>query len=194
MDTPTVRTRSSGSNRNNILQLMTTNPPRTEAEYRGLEGFIDVMLKADDITRDGAIEALTKIDRLFTPATTQETPKRTGKLANSTDGQFIRSGELPELHIVQLARNSAGSLYGHFVREGTKPHEIRPRPGGTLAFEIDGRVVFAKVVQHPGTAPNPYHERVWNRLSPRAQDILNEVGVELQRFAARRIQETGGTA
>lgn len=41
--------------------------------------------------------------------------------------------------------------------EGTRPHEIRPkREGGVLAFEIEGQVVFAAVVHHPGTKPNHY--------------------------------------
>lgn len=40
--------------------------------------------------------------------------------------------------------------------EGTRPHEIRPRRAKLLAFEVDGQVVFATVVHHPGTAPNRY--------------------------------------
>lgn len=40
--------------------------------------------------------------------------------------------------------------------EGTRPHEIRPNKAQVLAFEMDGQVIFATVVHHPGTAPNRY--------------------------------------
>lgn len=40
--------------------------------------------------------------------------------------------------------------------EGTRPHEIRPRKAQVLAFEMNGQIVFATVVHHPGTKPNRY--------------------------------------
>lgn len=43
-----------------------------------------------------------------------------------------------------------------YVLEGTRPHLIRARRGKALRFEIDGQVVFAKVVRHPGTRPNNF--------------------------------------
>jgi hypothetical protein len=44
-----------------------------------------------------------------------------------------------------------------YVVNGTRPHIIRPRrPGGVLRFEIGGRVVYARYVQHPGTRPNGF--------------------------------------
>ncbi len=53
-----------------------------------------------------------------------------------------------------------GSRNDHalFVELGTSPHEIRPRdPNGVLAFPgRDGKTVFARVVHHPGTRPQPY--------------------------------------
>lgn len=39
-----------------------------------------------------------------------------------------------------------------FVEYPTSPHVIRPRkPDGWLRFWVNGRLVFAKVVHHPGT-------------------------------------------
>ncbi len=38
-----------------------------------------------------------------------------------------------------------------FVLDGTRPHVIRPRRASALRFELGGRTVFAKKVNHPGT-------------------------------------------
>jgi hypothetical protein len=50
----------------------------------------------------------------------------------------------------------------HFVFNGTRPHEIRPkRSGGVLRFRIGSTVVYARHVNHPGTKPNPF---LWRAL------------------------------
>lgn len=46
-----------------------------------------------------------------------------------------------------------------FVVNGTRPHLIFPRrnrPNPHLKFTVNGRVVYAKVVNHPGTRPNRF--------------------------------------
>jgi HK97 gp10 family phage protein len=58
------------------------------------------------------------------------------------------------------------SNYGVFVHEGTKPHLIQPRNKKILAwsprkFSAKGRkiktnIIFAKLVNHPGTKANPF--------------------------------------
>lgn len=45
--------------------------------------------------------------------------------------------------------------YAGFVAYGTRPHEIRARRGATLRFTVGDRVVYARVVSHPGTRPRP---------------------------------------
>lgn len=40
--------------------------------------------------------------------------------------------------------------------EGTRPHIILPRRAQTLRFYSRGRIVYSKVVHHPGTKPNRY--------------------------------------
>jgi hypothetical protein len=43
------------------------------------------------------------------------------------------------------------------VINGTRPHQIRPRrPGGVLRFTVNGQVVYARLVNHPGTKPNSF--------------------------------------
>ena len=49
-----------------------------------------------------------------------------------------------------------GADYGADVEFGTGPHIIRPRKGKFLRFVVNGKVVFARIVRHPGTAANPY--------------------------------------
>lgn len=46
-----------------------------------------------------------------------------------------------------------------FVLEGTRPHLIRPRRARALRFEVDGQVVFTRLVRHPGSRPNPFLQR-----------------------------------
>ena len=52
---------------------------------------------------------------------------------------------------------AAGAKYARFVNDGTPPHEIQAKGGGTLRFvTADGRTVFRKSVHHPGTQPRPF--------------------------------------
>lgn len=44
----------------------------------------------------------------------------------------------------------------HYVLNGTRPHIIRPRRAKALRFEVGGRVVYAKVVRHPGSKANDF--------------------------------------
>lgn len=47
----------------------------------------------------------------------------------------------------------ADTKYAGYVDQGTKPHVIVPRTKPFLAFQIDGRWVRTKRVNHPGTKP-----------------------------------------
>lgn len=55
--------------------------------------------------------------------------------------------------------------YAMMVHDGTPPHVIQPkrarsvrnpRRQAMLRFEVDGQVVFAREVRHPGTKPRPF--------------------------------------
>ncbi len=43
-----------------------------------------------------------------------------------------------------------------YVISGTRPHIIRPVRAQALRFTVGGRVVFAKIVHHPGTRANNF--------------------------------------
>lgn len=80
-------------------------------------------------------------------------PERTGKLKRS----------LRKIVAVTPLGTSAsvGSDldYAMAVHEGTRRHVIEARGGGLLAFEVNGRKVFAKQVTHPGSKGNDFLRR-----------------------------------
>lgn len=65
-----------------------------------------------------------------------------------------------------------GLRYGRFVHDGTAPHEIRPRRREALRMVIGGRFVFAKKVNHPGTAPRPFLAVAVAETTPNAERSL----------------------
>ena len=100
----------------------------------------------------------------------REVPVDKGILKNSIDAVIVNK-ELTGQVIVK--RN-----YGIFVHEGTKPHIIRPVRKKVLAWRVrtQGKLgkdyVFAKVVNHPGTKPNPFLLRAVNKQRPIYQQNL----------------------
>ncbi|MDP2364511.1 MAG: hypothetical protein Q8M94_12180 [Ignavibacteria bacterium] len=138
----------------------------------------------DTVMRITLNDGLRAIGRLFVPAKgtgplADETPKRTGKLARSTYFTIQGAPEDQELDILQPAQTGEGDFYGLYVREGTAPHVIVPKRARALRFEIGGKVLFRKLVHHPGTKANPYHRRVLARLRPEVQNLVNKMGAKV---------------
>ncbi|WP_262413993.1 hypothetical protein [Actinacidiphila acidipaludis] len=50
-----------------------------------------------------------------------------------------------------------------FALDGTRSHTIVPRRAKALRFDIGGRIVFARVVRHPGTRPKNFDARALPR-------------------------------
>lgn len=72
-----------------------------------------------------------------------------------------------------------GVDYAVYVEYGTEPHDIRPKNAKALKFEINGRTVFATVVHHPGTEPNPFAQRSAQRVLDRIVERVGDKGVEM---------------
>lgn len=57
--------------------------------------------------------------------------------------------------------------YAIIVHDGSKPHEIRPRPPTRrLKFKVGGKTIYAVKVNHPGTQPDPFLMRWIEILMP----------------------------
>jgi hypothetical protein len=87
-------------------------------------------------------------------------PVDTGRLRASIRIESRRTLALRSIFTV-----GSDVYYAPFVNDGTRPHEIRPRRAQALRFVIGGRVVFAKVVHHPGTRPNPFLDRALREVA-----------------------------
>ncbi len=92
-----------------------------------------------------------------------------------------RSGFLAMSITKKIDGNSAQVIptasYASFVSLGTRPHQIRPRNARVLAFPGGqlGGMVFAAVVNHPGTQPNPYLQLASQDTRAQALEIFHQI-------------------
>lgn len=70
------------------------------------------------------------------------------------------------------ATAKAATSYASFVKDGTRPHVIRPRRGKVLSFywPKTGRRMFLPRVNHPGTRGNSW----WDQGISKWQDFLRD--------------------
>ena len=97
-------------------------------------------------------------------------PVDTGRLRAAIKGKPKRSWTLrPRFEI------TCNVDYASFVHDGARPHVIRPRSASVLRFRIGGRVVYARVVNHPGTAPRPFLDRALREITaPRGYSVRED--------------------
>lgn len=74
----------------------------------------------------------------------------TGALRDSL-GFSVKFGAGPVSAII--GSNNRIALMHH---EGTRPHIITPKKSKALVFQSHGKIVYTKIVNHPGTKPNRY--------------------------------------
>ena len=75
--------------------------------------------------------------------------------------------------------------YAPYVEFGTKPHVITPKNRKMLAFKVNGKVIFAKKVNHPGTRAYNYMRDAFNENKQKIQNIYD-------RLSIRVVQELAG--
>lgn len=108
------------------------------------------------------------------------TPVDTGRLRANT-----------RVVIETRALGVTGSLvntvdYARFVHDGTQPHVIRPKNrrgrngrDPALRFRVGGQVVYARVVNHPGTRARPFLARPMQIVAARRGWRLSGRGIAL---------------
>lgn len=79
-----------------------------------------------------------------------EMPFNTDHLANSIQTQVAGTLFRPAIRVF------TDDEHGDFREFGTRPHTIRAKPGSALRFVVNGQEVFAKSVNHPGNAADPW--------------------------------------
>jgi HK97 gp10 family phage protein len=110
-------------------------------------------------------------------------PRKTGALADSIAVVFL--GPL-------TAMVGPTKKYGVFQEFGTGTrgefktgmYVIRPIRASRLRFEIDGKVVFAKEVHHPGIPPHPF-------MRPGAQAALEQMQEQLGTSGISMVVKSG---
>lgn len=120
------------------------------------------------------------ITELMTQELRARAPRRTGRFAESIYGEaaFRAKGVTLSWYGVQPP--------AIFLREGTKMHKIQPVHAKALRFELDGSVVFAKRVWHPGTKPHPFIAEAAAAVAPRLREIAKRETLEAAREALRK--------
>ena len=118
--------------------------------------------------------ALQSIGRRYIPIAQQEAPVKSGKFRKSLRFRTAMQGDN-----VVLTTSSLQPL-GKWIIEGTKRHRIVAKRAKVLAFfwlkgPSGPGMYFYRSVNHPGTKPNPYHERAWRRVRPYSHEILRRL-------------------
>jgi HK97 gp10 family phage protein len=137
-----------------------------EVSTRGLE-FDEVAEKLSGPLRQKLVERLADVTWA---AAFWNAPRRTGNLA-STIVKEVRDGE---------ASINVLASYAEYVVKGTRPHIIRPANGLVLAFEgAGGKMVFTRLVHHPGTKPNPFMQNAAEDARGKAEEVFSQLWLEL---------------
>ncbi len=133
-----------------------------EVSSRGLE----LSTVADEFSVELAQKFIERVAQEAEATMFFEAPWRTGKLAQS----IVKEVDGLEASVGPVVS------YAGFVEFGTAPHEIRPIHAHVLAFKsAEGKMVFAPLVHHPGTKPNPFMHRTSERIEDKAPAFFEEI-------------------
>lgn len=124
-----------------------------------------------DRMRDAAGDAV-KVAEQNTPG--EDLPKAWkstesgGARARDSKGRFVKGGAPFKITIkntdermhkpIDLKAGGKTTL-ARIIEHGSRAHRIEARPGKVLVFEVGGRTVYAKKVDHPGTPAYRPHGR-----------------------------------
>lgn len=138
-------------------------------------------------------DMMSAIGQRWVEVARDEAPHKTGKFAKGIFARTYESGN--DIKLIGYAPDPLAT----FIQEGTRPHPIPPssanalyffwpkvgmytvvpKGGGFRTHVQSGKLWVGKgYVNHPGTKPNPFLTRTWERTHP-------EIDTAVRRIAAR---------
>lgn len=102
-----------------------------------------------------------------TRSVTRRILNRSAVLCPVDTGRLRASGRMK---VVVTGRGPRGRVeypvsYAAAVEDGSAPHTIKVRRRKALRFVVDGQVVYATSVRHPGTRPRPFLGRAAREIA-----------------------------
>lgn len=148
------------------------------AAYADLTQLVSDLRFAHETIEKASEEILDEVSTKIETLMKQYAPMKTGRLSQSI--RTIRSTGRRDIgpHGVPYAvyQEFGTATRGEF---GGTMYKIRPKtPGGRLHFQVDGKWVSAKEVNHPGIPPHPF-------ARPAARQALDNIA---QTFATKGVE------
>lgn len=105
-------------------------------------------------------------------------PRRTGGYANRIRYRTFERGGA-----IGFTLSAPQPLTG-WITGGTRPHTITTRQAQALRFEAGGEVIYRRLVNHPGTRPNPFIARTLNAMQGEMDAALSRISTRWERALA----------
>ncbi len=152
-------------------------------EFKATPSFRDLQgrfAKANADLLVSRLELMRELGRRMADLSQDEAPEKTGAFKRTIGAYTFVEGQAIGFRI-RMAQP-----LGSFILEGTHAHIISARNAMALRFEVGGRIVFAKSVQHPGTKPNRFTSRAYRQWLPEARTGLRRISLHYQQTLTAR--------
>ena len=113
-----------------------------------------------------------KLAHYYVDVLRARTPKKTGKTAESWTIHFH---VVDENTVVWEISPDGKEKEVTFLEFGTAPHVIEANAANALRFEVDGEVIFATKVFHPGTKPLGFVRLTQDDLDKEARELAERL-------------------
>jgi hypothetical protein len=113
-------------------------------------------------------QALSRVLAVVEGNVKRHTPVKTGNLRRTITHRVERPG----------VRGVVGTnaSYARPVHEGSRAHLIRPRRASVLRFKVGSKIIYSKLVRHPGTRGQPFMLEGLVASRDSIRDILSDTG------------------
>lgn len=127
----------------------------------GIGEIIGLAEEIPDEVRRRVLRTVQDLAKAVKDGAVARAPVKTGQLRRSIQYRIVnKEGEVKAIVAPRSGRKVAKGktgFYGHIIEGGAKPHEVRPKRGKRLAFDLPGvGAVFARAVNHPGITAEPF--------------------------------------